>query len=188
MSAPSPEPAQSAEQARWFAEEVQPHEPALRAYLRGSFPTLPDVDDLVQESYYRLWKSGAAAGRVRSAKAFLFATARHVALDIFRRRRIVSIKSVEEIDTLSVLTALSVLTDSEGVPEAVGQAQELQLLAEAVRALPDRTRHVLTLRKLFGLPQKDIAARLGISEHTVEAHVIKGMRRCTEYFRRRGLP
>ena len=33
------------EQALWFAEEVQPHEPALRAYLQARFPTLGDHDD-----------------------------------------------------------------------------------------------------------------------------------------------
>jgi DNA-binding CsgD family transcriptional regulator len=37
------------------------------------------------------------------------------------------------------------------------------------------------------LSQRDIAARLGIAEHTVEAQVYNGMRRCTEFFRRRGL-
>src|SRR5258706_7278593 len=40
--------------SRWFAEEVQPHESSLRSYLRAVFPLLPDIDDLVQESYARL--------------------------------------------------------------------------------------------------------------------------------------
>ncbi|MBI2497428.1 MAG: RNA polymerase subunit sigma-24, partial [Opitutae bacterium] len=47
-------PTPDADFARWFAEEVQPHEPALRAWLRNRFPTLVDPDDLVQESYARL--------------------------------------------------------------------------------------------------------------------------------------
>ena len=42
------------ENTRWFAEEVQPHEPSLRSYLRAVFPSFPDIDDLVQESYARL--------------------------------------------------------------------------------------------------------------------------------------
>lgn len=36
-----------ADHTRWFFEEVQPHEPKLRAYLRHRFPTLTDVDDIV---------------------------------------------------------------------------------------------------------------------------------------------
>jgi RNA polymerase sigma-70 factor (ECF subfamily) len=34
------------------------------------------------------------------------------------------------------------------------------------------------LRKIHGLPQKEIAARLGIAEHTVEKHISYGIRLC----------
>ena len=60
-------------------------------------------------------------------------------------------------------------------------------MAMAVRALPDRCRQVLTLRLLYGLSHKEIAADLGISEHTVKAQLAKGMRRCAEYFETHGL-
>jgi len=42
------------EQARWFAEEIQPHEPLLRAYLQKQFPSLHGVADVVPESHLRL--------------------------------------------------------------------------------------------------------------------------------------
>ena len=40
----SPQPSPS---TRWFVEEVQPHEPALRVWLRARFPSIHDPDDLV---------------------------------------------------------------------------------------------------------------------------------------------
>ena len=52
---PSPAPSDgaavldAAEQRRWFAEEVQPHESELRGYLRRQFPSV-EVDDVVQET------------------------------------------------------------------------------------------------------------------------------------------
>jgi hypothetical protein len=48
----------------WFAEEVQPHDAQLKAYLRGAFPAVRDVEDVVQESYLRVWRARAthAAG------------------------------------------------------------------------------------------------------------------------------
>ena len=168
------------EQSRWFTEEVKPHESSLRHYLRNFFPTLPDVDDLVQESYVRLIRA-KKAGRVTYIKAFLFTTARNLALDIFRRRQVVSIESVAD------LVDLSVPEDGPGVAESLCRQQELELLAESVRALPDRCRQVLTLRLLYGLSQKEIAAHLNISPHTVKAQLAKGMRRCTEFFVARGL-
>lgn len=167
------------EQSRWFAEEVQPHEPALRSYLRATFPSLPDIDDLVQESYARLIRA-KQAGRISYARAFLFTTARNAALDIFRRRQVVA------IDAIGDLSDLPVLVETPDAAETVSKQQELELLAEAVRGLPERCRQVLTLRLLYGLPQKDIAAQLRISEHTVKAQLAKGMRRCAAYFEQRG--
>jgi DNA-binding CsgD family transcriptional regulator len=40
----------------------------------------------------------------------------------------------------------------------------------------------------YGLSQREIASRLGITENTVERQMGKGIRRCTEFFARRGLP
>jgi len=168
------------EHARWFAEEVQPHESSLRSYLRGVFPSLPDIDDLVQESYARLIRA-RETGRVSYVKAFLFTTARNAALDFFRRRKVVSIDGVAD------LSELSVVEDRPDASEAVNKQQELEMLSAAVRGLPERCRQVLTLRLLYGLSQKEIAMELQISEHTVKAQLAKGMRRCADYFETRGV-
>ena len=64
----------SSEHVRWFADQVRPHEAALRCYVRSAFPSL-DVDDIVQESYLKLLRV-RAAGRIISTKAYLFAIAR----------------------------------------------------------------------------------------------------------------
>jgi RNA polymerase sigma-70 factor (ECF subfamily) len=173
-------PPPESEPSRWFAEEVQPHESTLRSWLRGLFPSLPDMDDLVQESYVRLIRA-KEAGKVSHAKAYLFTTARNAALDFFRRRKIVSIEAVGDMSDSTVLD------DRPGVADAVSKQQELDLLAEAVRDLPERCRQTLTLRLLYGLSHKEIAAELKVSEHTVKAQLAKGMRRCTVYFEERGL-
>ena len=175
-----PVSAPETDNARWFHEEVQPHEPSLRAYLRGLFPRFPDIDDLVQESYARLIQA-KQFGRISYAKAFLFTTARNVALDLFRHRKLIS------IEPITALTELSVIEDKPDAAESVNKQQELDLLAEAVRGLPDRCRQVVTLRLLYGLSHKEIAAELGISNHTVKAQLAKGMRRCYEHFQARGL-
>ena len=53
------------------------------------------------------------------------------------------------------------------------------MLTAAVARLPTRCRQVFTLRKVYGLSQKEIAAELNISENTVEQHLAKGMRLCS---------
>ena len=166
---------------RWFHEEVLPHEPALRAWLRARYPMLHDIDDLVQESYSRVLRARSLAP-IGSVKSFLFATARNLAFDHFRRKKISGTESLAEMDELSVSE------DGPGVFETVSRQQELELLTQAIQSLPERCRQVLTLRKIYGLSQKQIAAELGITEHTVEAQVSNGVRRCAEFLARHGLP
>ena len=164
----------------WFTEEVQPHEPALRAYLQARFPTLADHDDLVQETYTRLLRAQANGG-VRYPKAFLFTAARNAAFDLFRRR------GAKPTEAVTDLVELTVLEDIPGVGEQMDQSYELEVLADAVRALPDRCRQVIMLRYLDGLAYKEIAVQLGISAETVKVHMTKGMRRCAAFFAERGL-
>ena len=166
------------DQNRWFSEQVQPHETSLKAYLRSFVGPAFDVDDLVQEAYVRMIRA-RSAGRISYVKAFLFSTARNLAFDLFRRRRVVA------IDGVANLNELPVLDEKLEVGEALDRQLELDLLAESVRSLPERCRQVLTLRLLYGYSHKEISERLGVSPHTVKAQLAKGMRRCADQLTRR---
>ncbi len=173
------EPA-SADHTRWFAAEVQAHEPALRSYLRGAFPAVRDVDDVVQESYVRVWRRQASRP-ITSAKAFLFTVARRLVFDYLRRERRSPIEIVEDVERLGVSDAWS------GVAERVGEAEKVELLIAAIDALPGRCRQVVILRKLQLLTQREVAEQLGISEKGVEAQLARGLTRCRAYLEARGM-
>jgi RNA polymerase sigma factor (sigma-70 family) len=141
-------------------------EGVLRACLYRYARNVADVDELLQETYEHLLAAGAAPEReeVRSIRAFALTVARNVALSWLRHRQVVPIELVADLE------ALETLDDRD---------QELALLTRAVARLPARCRQVFTLRKVYGLSQKEIAASLSISENTVEQHLAKGVRLCT---------
>lgn len=166
--------------ARWFAEEVRPHEPALRSYLRSRFPALRDIDDLVQETYSRLMHA-RRLGRVAEARPYLFTVARHAAIDLHRRNRAFPLEPIADHEDRFVVE-----NDADAA-DTLNHDQELALLAAAIEGLPARCREVLTLRKLHGLSHRAIAERLGISENTVSAQITLGVFRVREYFAACGL-
>lgn len=168
------------EQSRWFAEEVQPHERDLRAWLRRRFPDATDVDDVIQESYVRLLRARDTTP-VACARAYLFATARNVALAIFRRPKIFSPNPVTDF------AALRIIQEGADVAELVSTRQEVAALLDAIDTLPNRCREIFILRKLQGVPQREIAARLGLSEQTVQVQIGRGAKRCLEFLRRHGV-
>jgi RNA polymerase sigma factor (sigma-70 family) len=174
-------PPQNSPSARWFSEELQPHETALRAYLLARYPSLRDIDDIVQECLIRVLRVHERE-QVISPRGLLFATARNLALDFLRRQQVIAFEPITEIDESSVLS------DGASAADVVNQKQELDLLNQAIQSLPERCRHVVILRTIHGFSQRQIAEKLGISENTVEKQLYNGVRRCAEFFARHGLP
>lgn len=170
-------PPQNEEQARWFAEELQPHEAMLRGWLASHFPEPCEIDDIVQEAFMRVLKVHAA-GQVRSPKALLFVTARNLALMQLRHRQ------VERADSLAEIDASSILDQSDDVRDQLSRTQEIEMLTMAIQSLPKRCRQIVTLRRVYGMSQREVAAELGITEHTVEIQSAIGLRKITRYFAR----
>ncbi len=160
------------EEDRYLLEALQ-FEGVLRACLRRYARNASDVEELLQETYARLLSAGTDRNReIRSVRAFALAIARNVALDWLRHQQVVPIELVTDLE------ALNVLDEAEQVEAIVSIDQEVDLLTRAVADLPERCRQVFTLRKVYGFSQKEVAARLNISENTVEQHLSKAVRRC----------
>jgi RNA polymerase sigma-70 factor (ECF subfamily) len=153
----------------WVSANVIPFEAELRAKLRRRCDSASEVDDLIQDVYYRILKSGSLE-HVRDPKAFLMQTAKNILIDRARRDAIVSIDAVANLDELDV-------ADSAPSPERVALARaELKWVLGLVSTLPDRCRQVFRARKVYGLSQDETAASLGITENVVEKEMMRGLK------------
>lgn len=153
---------------QWIADHILPHEADLRAWLRRRLPRTLDLDDIVQESYAVL-AAIKDVSHIANPRAYFFTTARSVMLQQVRRAHVVSFETVSELDRLDSCDDFS--------PERhVIAGDELRRIAFLIKSLPEKCRHAFVLRKVHGLPQREIAEKMGISENTVEKHICKGLR------------
>ena len=152
----------------WVGREILPHEADVRSWLLRTLDP-DDLEDVIQETYCQI--AGLKdVSHIRSGRGYFFTVARRIVLLRLRRARIVSIESVTEIESLSIV-------EDEPSPERVIAARrELDRVRRLIEGLPDRCRRIFELRKVEGLPQREVAERLGVTEHTVENDVAKGLR------------
>jgi RNA polymerase sigma factor (sigma-70 family) len=183
VSIPPPEPAPNAvgrDDSKWFNREVQPHASTLRSFLTRRYPSLSEVDDVVQESLLKTLLAGRK-GKLVSTKGFLFTVAINSTLSLFRRRKFISDTPVSET------TALHILEDGTDIVETVCAEDELAVIADAVAQLPERCRQIVTLGLIHGLEYHAIARQLGVSESTVRVQVARGIARCADFLGQRGV-
>jgi len=157
----------SDERALWLGRHVLPHEPALRTWLRRRRLGGLEVDDVIQETYTRLIAAESVA-HVLDAKNYAFQTAGSVVIDHLRRMKVVSISSVPDLDYLEVVS------EDPSPERQVIDRDELHRLAQVIAGLPAKVRDVFTLRRVYGLSQREVAVKMGLSESTVEKHMSRG--------------
>lgn len=129
----------------------------LTRFVEGILDRAGGAEDVVQETFIRLWMRREGLRLEGSFRAFLYTMARNAAID--ERRR------------LGRRTALAKQADTPGTqpsPLATTEASELQAVAsQAIAALPPRRREVFRLARFEGLSYKEIAEVMGLSPQTV---------------------
>lgn len=159
---------------QWFQEEIEPHEQCLRAWLKNRFGLTNVLDDVVQEAYLRIFKAHEKRP-IGSPRAYLFQTARNVAIDFLKSARKNDHISIEEESNIVSLIHQDIARD------IIEYRNEVELLKESLAALPERCRQIFVMRRLQGMSSSEIAQRLKISTHTVSSQLTIGLRKCSEF-------
>lgn len=135
------------------------------------------AEDLVQETFVRLWRSSGRYDPSRSSvRTFVFTLARRAAVDLWRRQKGPLPSSLGEIER-----------------EDVAGGEEFQHLPlrldvrEALDALSSVHREVLELQYDGDLTQSQVAVRLDIPLGTVKSRTLHGLRALSRELRERGL-
>ncbi|PVX28847.1 RNA polymerase sigma factor [Sphingomonas pokkalii] len=155
--------------AEWVGREILPHERDLRTWLRSRVMAAADVEDIVQECYCRIAQI-TDVSHIAEPRAYLFAMARNLAHRQRRRARVVRIEPIAQKEDNELASDLP-------LPDRIAAGrQELDRVRAALGTLSDRARRIFLLRRIDGLSQKEIAARLGVTEAVVENDASRSLR------------
>ncbi len=158
----------------WFVREVLPLESVLMQFLSNNWRNKADIADIRQDVYEHVCEA-AREHIPEQTKAFVFRTARNLVIDRYRHEQVIPIEAVPDLE------AFDIAADAPG-PDRTAQARgELRRLQVALDELPPRCREALVLGRIEGLPGREIAIRMGITEQAVSKHLNNGIRALAEF-------
>ena len=156
----------------------QLHRLSLKRFIGRYLNNAQDIEDVSQEAFLRAFKAEKTT-KVLQPKSFLFRIAKNVAISQLRS------KSRQITDYIEDQPSGDVLISEWSTEDEVMAQQKLGIHCEAVAALPPKCRRVYLMRKVYGMPHKEIAQRLGIAASTVEKHLMKGVEACDRFIQQR---
>ncbi len=161
-------PATGEARAEAFAALYRAQFDRVYAYLRYRVGNGALAEDLAAEVFARAWAKLTAIDSPQAAVAWLFVTARRLAVDHYRGK--------------PATLALEELAADEhpmtGPPdEQVLTAERAALVVQCLRALGEREREVVGLRFVAGLRNREIAQVIGTSEGNVAKIIHRALRK-----------
>lgn len=126
--------------------------------------------DLTQDTFMRFWDTVANKGKViKNSRAFLFAVARNLIIDWYRKKKAVSLENMlieGSEDKNELLTSLA----------GIETEAEAKHLVRRINALDETYRDAVYLRCVEGLKPKEIATIIGESANVVSVRINRGLR------------
>ena len=140
------------------------HSTSLHSFLYYKGGDQQLAEDIVQETFLRLWKNCAKV-IPEKVKSFLFTTANRLLLDQFKHQKVV-LRYQQQPHAMATTEDPGFLLEVEEF--------KTQLMA-AIQKLPEKSRVVFLMNRIDKLTYKEIAERLGLSQKAVEKRMHRAL-------------
>jgi RNA polymerase sigma factor (sigma-70 family) len=152
-----------------ISEIIAAERSRLRAFIRRRVPDASDVEDILQEVFYRLVEANRLLMPIEHVTGWLFRVARNRITDLFRKHEPESFaESTVEGEDGEMLQIDDLLPSPDAGPEALYVRHALLDEVElALEELPDEQRDVFIAHELEGRSFKELSAETGININTL---------------------
>jgi len=139
----------------------------------------PDIEEVAQEVFLKIWKRKEAMIAVRSFEKFLFIVTRNTLTDFYRSREA---GKTRENEVASFWTGAQFPAEEKTIT-----SEYFALAKKALDLMPERRREIFELRTVQELSLEEIATLLDISVSGVHQNLRKAVSFMKEYFARHGV-
>ncbi|HLR26130.1 MAG TPA: RNA polymerase sigma-70 factor [Fodinibius sp.] len=160
-----------------FEKLFREHYEGLRRFVWSFVGSNAVAEELVQETFLKIWEKREQLDVQQSIKAYLFRSARNNSIDWLRHKEVERKWKDEEKAHLKY-------RHTPDVSERLHHKKLLKEVKRAIQNLPQRQREVFMLSRYEHMTYKEIAEILGISVSTVETHISRAL----ETLRKKFLP
>jgi RNA polymerase sigma-70 factor (ECF subfamily) len=128
------------------------------------------AEDVVQEAFLSLWRSGARYDRRRgSVRSWVLGVVHNRAIDLFRRE---SVRTGQDVNAEGIVERMPAPEDTAGEVQSREDAGEVRT---ALRELPTEQRQVIELAYFGGFTHTQIASMLQLPAGTVKGRMRLGL-------------
>jgi RNA polymerase sigma factor (sigma-70 family) len=152
-----------------ISEIIAAERSRLRAFIRRRVPGTWDVEDILQEVFYRLVEANRLLMPIEHVTGWLLRVARNRITDLFRKHEPESFaESTVEGEDGEMLQIDDLLPSPDAGPEALYIRHVLLDEVElALEELPDEQRDVFIAHELEGRTFKELSAETGVNINTL---------------------
>ncbi len=152
-----------------FKETVLPHHSMMLAEAMRLLKNRDEALDCLQDAVTALWKTRGELSKVSHIKAYCIKSVTNRALEMIRQRHAAN-------------TDISNDILSEASPSSAVESKEnITILREAIRHLPESERKVVVLKAIRGMTSDEIAEASGLTAANVRVLLHRGRKRIKDY-------
>ena len=134
-----------------------------------------DAEDLVQETFIRMWQNRLKIRKYDRPDSFAFKVIRNLCIDYSRKKTIKTIQLIPEINiNEDLLTPLRLMELKE----------ELLQVKQELKKLPEQQQTIFFLRNVEGYEIDEIADIMGLRKNTVEVNLSRARQKINRNFNR----
>ncbi len=151
--------------SRAFEKLFQKYHKKLYAFLFNLLHSKEDAEEIVQETFIKIWEKREDFIDGYSFHSFLFTIAKNAFLNLNRKK----INRVVFEERLNFLEEIS----SGRTDDYILFKETKEIITTIIEGLPPKRKEIFLLRKIEGLSRKEIAEELNISISTVDNQLMK---------------